>query len=64
MFHMPMGTVRFYMTVGRDLFHEHVPHMPDPDRIAALPKQPVIHVSPARLHTFETLTTAGLGDTV
>ncbi|MBB5390180.1 MULTISPECIES: helix-turn-helix domain-containing protein [unclassified Herbaspirillum] len=49
MFHMPMDTDLLSLTFDSDLFEEHLHQMPDPDRIAALLKQPVIKVPPAGL---------------
>ncbi len=49
MFHMPMDTDLLSLTFDRDLFEEHLHQLPDPDRIAALLKQPVIKVPPKGL---------------
>ncbi|EIJ46304.1 AraC family transcription regulator protein [Herbaspirillum sp. GW103] len=49
MFHMPMDTDLLSLTFDRDLFEEHLHQMPDPDRISALLRQPVIKVPPKGL---------------
>lgn len=50
MCHMPTDTDLFAITFDQDFFYKYLPRMADPDRIAALLKQPVMKVASNGLH--------------